>query len=730
MSGLQERWQPGTSGAPTGGNVQKAVAAPPRTPAKEMQIAFSTGGRTDVALIPRSISLNDFFGQLSWPEVGSKDGSYYIRGGDLLAPKRSDENLKSAELIILDGDSRIDPETGEVTPGAPPMQDVTDILDKIEIAYIAHTTHSYKADEHFWKYRVIIPAFVQTPEILSDCVEYFIDTLHDCGVWLNDVPENRRWSQPWYLPRVATEADLKAFLCVSNFDAGIFDYARATKWVARKRAEDAVLEAAKKAAPAVLLSRAQGPSIIDDFNKSHDLVWVRAELEGQGYRFSHFSAAKGTYRYIAPRSETGEAGLVVFQGAQGDWCTYSHHGSHDPLSGRLTDPFGLSTTFHHGGDVKAAVRANKAAHEPAFTRHSMAGTSETQVGRKIGKLRVLSVADAMQQNLQATYIVKALINSREMSIWYGQPGSGKSFWLLYIFYAIAQGAMVLGKRVRQTKVLYLSLEATTGIAKRIKALVHDRGECDVFHYIAQSVNFSAPGDVDNLIEVIEELGVGVVVIDTMARALQGANENDGEDMGRFIAAVDKIKNVTGCHVAIVHHAGKDDSRGMRGHSSLLGAADVVIEIIGQVGARTATLKKNKEDVSGTAFGFDLNVVELGIDEDGDIVTTCVATETDAAPITKSSKLSKIAQGYLRDITNHFADPDTKITNKAPEKGMPVMKCTTRDALREHLLRVGRFTVSSGKPLTATDRSAFKRNLETLRDNGKIGIFENDIWLIN
>ena len=117
MSGLQERRQPGKLGAPTVGNVQKAVAATPRTPANEMQIAFSTGGRTDVTLIPRSISFNDFFRQLSWPNVGSKDGLYYIRGGDLLAPKRSDENLKSAELIILDGDSRPDCWVASFMPG-------------------------------------------------------------------------------------------------------------------------------------------------------------------------------------------------------------------------------------------------------------------------------------------------------------------------------------------------------------------------------------------------------------------------------------------------------------------------------------------------------------------------------------------------------------------------------------------------------------------------------------
>ena len=67
--------------------------------------------------------------------------------------------------------------------------------------------------------------------------------------------------------------------------------------------------------------------------------------------------------------------------------------------------------------------------------------------------------------------------------------------------------------------------------------------------------------------------VALVVIDTLARAMTG-NENAPEDMGRFVAACGRIREACEGHVLIVHHCGKDQARGARGHSSLRAATDV------------------------------------------------------------------------------------------------------------------------------------------------------------
>lgn len=63
-----------------------------------MKLAFAVGGRTDVALTVKDYTFQKLAARLRQPKQGGKDGSYYIRGGDLVAPRRADENLRSAEL--------------------------------------------------------------------------------------------------------------------------------------------------------------------------------------------------------------------------------------------------------------------------------------------------------------------------------------------------------------------------------------------------------------------------------------------------------------------------------------------------------------------------------------------------------------------------------------------------------------------------------------------------------
>ncbi len=109
------------------------------------------------------------------------------------------------------------------------------------------------------------------------------------------------------------------------------------------------------------------------------------------------------------------------------------------------------------------------------------------------------------------------------------------------------------------------------------------------------------------------------------------DENRSDDMGRAVAAWQRISRETGALVLGIAHTGKDATRGVRGHSSLLGAADAMIEVGGETDARTLTLTKVKEAETGTAWGFRLGTVQLGADDDGDPITSCSVHIEDARP---------------------------------------------------------------------------------------------------
>jgi hypothetical protein len=91
---------------------------------------------------------------------------------------------------------------------------------------------------------------------------------------------------------------------------------------------------------------------------------------------------------------------------------------------------------------------------------------------------------------------------------------------------------------------------------------------------------------------------------------------------------------------MIHHSGKNASKGARGHSSLRGAVDTEIAIEGQMGRRTATVLKQRDLPSGQVFAFELEQQMLGHDEDGDPVTSCIVKHLDDAQIARSRPKGK------------------------------------------------------------------------------------------
>ena len=112
-------------------------------------------------------------------------------------------------------------------------------------------------------------------------------------------------------------------------------------------------------------------------------------------------------------------------------------------------------------------------------------------------------------------------------------------------------------------------------------------------------------------------GSDVIIIDTMNRASPGADENRSADMGKIIAGSSLLSELTGSLVILIHHSGKDESRGLRGHSSLLAALDAVIEVKRDSNdKRWWRLEKAKDGEDGISHVFELEVADLGDDDYG------------------------------------------------------------------------------------------------------------------
>lgn len=225
------------------------------------------------------------------------------------------------------------------------------------------------------------------------------------------------------------------------------------------------------------------------------------------------------------------------------------------------------------------------------------------------------------------WMVRGVLPAEGLAALYGASGSGKSFLALDMGCAIASGAEWFNRRVTQAPVTYVCLEGEAGLGKRVKAwsLHHKMTAPNQLQFITQPFDLLS-NDVAELAKAVIAGGGanGLMMLDTLNRASEGADENSSMDMGRLIAAAKRLQSLTGGLVLLVHHTGKDTSKGLRGHSSLYAALDGAIEVIKTDSRREWNVAKSKDDETGEAHQFNLEVVNIGLDDEGDEVTSCVA----------------------------------------------------------------------------------------------------------
>lgn len=234
--------------------------------------------------------------------------------------------------------------------------------------------------------------------------------------------------------------------------------------------------------------------------------------------------------------------------------------------------------------------------------------------------------------------VEDLLTDGATSVIYGASNSGKTFFAIDLGAHVATGRKWQEKEIEQGAVIYIALEGEQGAKNRIKAM-QLRGilpEGAPFFLCFAPVNLLDPTHPRAITRMIEEqseiagIPVRLVIIDTLARAIAGGDENSGLDMGDAIKTIDAVRMSTGAHVCIIHHCGKDAARGARGHSSLRAAIDTEIEVTHPEGDkyRTASVVKQRDLATIPPLCFSLETVEVGINRRRKPITSCIVKAED------------------------------------------------------------------------------------------------------
>src|SRR5262249_13825171 len=125
-----------------------------------------------------------------------------------------------------------------------------------------------------------------------------------------------------------------------------------------------------------------------------------------------------------------------------------------------------------------------------------------------------------------------------------------------------------------------------------------------------------------------------IVVDTVACSMGAGDENSAADVAKLFGNATLLKNITGAHVALVHHTGKDASKGARGSYTFHGSPDTITSVTADGTKSIAEVVKQRDRPKGEKFAFDLMSVDLGVDQDGNPRTSCVVRHDAAAPPAK------------------------------------------------------------------------------------------------
>ena len=328
------------------------------------------------------------------------------------------------------------------------------------------------------------------------------------------------------------------------------------------------------------------------------------------------------------------------------------------------------------------------------------------------------------------WLVKDLIPANSLASLYGKPGTYKSFVALYAASHIALGRRVFDRDTEQGDVVYIAGEGGAGLKKRYDALrkKHNLPDVTNLYFLKRQLNLrSKTDDLARLIKEIKTNNINpkLIVIDTLARAFAGGNENASEDMGAFIAIIGLLQQATSSAVLLVHHSGKDEARGQRGHSSLLGAVDAELELmklseddsLHRVGQLTTTKQKDGDD--GIKFLFHMETVHLS-DIDPENASLALVPVTDAEMPAKKKQQRALNQNDKAVL----AALKAALNDVGEIVGLPQIPTGMR-VVNVSIWR--QFYYSSSPNEQETKKKTFSRAIDRLVSTGTVCSWANYCW---
>lgn len=334
----------------------------------------------------------------------------------------------------------------------------------------------------------------------------------------------------------------------------------------------------------------------------------------------------------------------------------------------------------------------------------------------------------MRKKPVASFLVADLIPKGSTGQIVGRSGDCKSFGAQTLASRISEGRDFCGRKTKQCPCFYFNLEGGSFLPKRI--LADDRWRKEAgwpdhsgeLYFWTDPFSLMSDTDIKNAVDFITShtQKSAFIVIDTQAQATTGVKESAFEEMTVVLDRARKFAKAVNGTVCLIHHMGKDTSRGGRGSSTQRADVDFLIEVERKEDVIIWHTDKEREAADNQSIRFKLKVYQqLVQDEDGDWQSSCVAVpETDLTDEERSTlQTSSAAQASEKKLKGSIVFALKVFNDTIREYGqkgfLPVAKY--REAFME------RYEPASSDPKKAASsaKTAYHRAVEDLQNRGLI-----------
>jgi hypothetical protein len=202
-------------------------------------------------------------------------------------------------------------------------------------------------------------------------------------------------------------------------------------------------------------------------------------------------------------------------------------------------------------------------------------------------------------------------------------------------------------------------------------------------------------------------------------------------MGRLVSNADHIRHSIGCAFEFIHHSGKDVARGARGHSSLKAATDTELEVTTNGGLHYMKPTKQRDFPIGDVFAFKLNQVDIGMDQGGEVVTTCVPEETEGDYEKQSSNRPTPQEQFaIQTLTEamrlHQQPPPRGVLNE-PANRLNGSRNVCPASKWRHIFYTRKMDDGTDRDSL---RKLFSRHVTSLQVKQIIKVYEEWVWFLD